>query len=65
MNIEQYDQIQPLLVKAHSIVLVTMCVSDDCHATEMDGALWAAKDLINEAMNLLAASVPDRQDSDG
>ena len=61
MNIEQYDQIQPLLKKAHSIVLCAMCLHD-CTAEEIEGALWAAKDLIAEAQSLLAVTVLDRHE---
>ena len=56
MNIKQYDQVQPLLHKAHSIVLMAMCLPD-CTQDEIEGGLWAAKDLIAEAMKLLEATV--------
>ena len=56
MNIKQFDEVQPLLTKAHSIVLCTMCVQD-CTHEEIDGALWAAKDLIADALKLLEAAV--------
>ena len=59
MNIKQFDEIQPLLHKAHSIVLCAMCVQD-CTHEELDGALWAAKDLIAEALALLEATVHER-----
>ena len=59
MNIEQFDKVQPLLHKAHSIVLIAMCVQD-CTHEELDGALWAAKDLIAEALALCEATVHER-----
>ncbi len=63
MNIKQFDEIQPLLTKAHSIILIAMC-ADDCVHQELDGALWAAKDLISEAMGRLELVVQAGLDSD-
>ena len=56
MNIKEFDEIQPLLHKAHSIVLIAMCVQG-CTHDELDGALWAAKDLIAEALRLAEATI--------
>ncbi len=56
MNIKEFDEIQPLLHKVHSIVLCAMCVQD-CTKEELEGALWAAKDLLAEAMKLLESAV--------
>ena len=65
MNIKQYDKIQTVLYKAKSIVLAVMCVPDSSH-DEIEGALWAAKDLIGEAEGLLKATVqPERARSEG
>ena len=56
MNIKEFDEIQPLLHKAHSIVLIALCVQD-CTKEDLDGALWTAKDLIAEALQLAEATV--------
>ena len=52
MKAYEYDQIQPLLYKAESIIL---CVNSlqDASPIETNGALWAAQDLIGAALERL------------
>ena len=56
MNIEEFDEIQPLLHKAQSILLCAMGVQD-ATIEELDGALWAASDFVVKAQKLLECAV--------
>ncbi len=52
MNTKNYDEIQTALYQIKSIILLAMSVQDVTH-DEIEGALWAAHDLIGKAESLL------------